>query len=111
MDPSFICVFLPLHSAQIVGKEERRPASPSGGRGCPGTPGTAPYSAAVSAGPCSGSFWHRGKKKKPLGGEEGRAQPSWLAHALTPCGLEHEIVALQHKMKMPVKYLLEAIQA
>lgn len=58
-----------------------------------------------------GCFGMKKKKKTLLGGEEGRAQPSWLVLALTPCGLRHGIAALHRKMKMPVKYLLEAIQA
>lgn len=50
-------------------------------------------------------------KEKPLGGEEGTAQPSQLVHVLMLCGQEREIAVLRHKMKMAVKYLLEAIRA
>lgn len=51
-----------------------------------------------------------GVEKKPLRAE-GRAHPFWMVCALRLCGLEYDVAMLQCKTKMPVRYLLEEIQA
>lgn len=117
LELSFICIFLPSHFVQIqsrrfpsgvwLRKEKERPASPWGGRGRPVQRHARRwFQQGRAAGRCFGMG-----ERKAFGRRRGERAGDQMVHVLMPCGLEREMAVLRRKMKMAVKYLLEAIWA